>query len=117
LRIKTIYFFRRSYTYFILVVKRVESYVTTSNQGKFVTIIQMVNCYPQRTLEDKDVRSVIITFLFECISLLFMGFIFIISSLVILYRDYYMFGDLNIVRFDFVFHPVVYKTLNYETTV
>ena len=32
-------------------------------------------------------------------SLLFMGFVFIISSLVILYRDDYMFGDLNIVRF------------------
>jgi len=28
-----------------------------------------------------------------------MGFVFIISSLVILYRDDYMFGDLNIVSF------------------
>jgi NADH-ubiquinone oxidoreductase chain 5 len=28
-----------------------------------------------------------------------MGFVFIISSLVILYSDDYMFGDLNIVRF------------------
>jgi NADH-ubiquinone oxidoreductase chain 5 len=44
-------------------------------------------------------RSVIVTFLFDWISLLFMGFVFIISSLVILYRDDYMFGDLNIVRF------------------
>jgi NADH-ubiquinone oxidoreductase chain 5 len=44
-------------------------------------------------------RSVIITFLFDWISLLFMGFVFIISSLVILYRDDYMSGDLNIVRF------------------
>jgi len=43
--------------------------------------------------------SVIITFLFDWISLLFVGFVFIISSLVILYRDDYMFGDLNIVRF------------------
>ena len=32
-------------------------------------------------------------------SLLFMGFVFIISSLVILYSDDYMFGDLNIIRF------------------
>jgi len=32
-------------------------------------------------------------------SLLFMGFVFIISSLVILYSDDYMFGDINIVRF------------------
>ena len=38
-------------------------------------------------------------FLFDWISLLFIGFVFIISSLVILYSDDYMFGDLNIVRF------------------
>jgi len=44
-------------------------------------------------------RSVIMTFLFDWISLLCMGFVFIISSLVILYSDDYMFGDLNIVRF------------------
>ena len=44
-------------------------------------------------------RSVIMTFLFEWISLLFIGFVFIISSLVILYSVDYMFGDLNIVRF------------------
>nr|AQP28268.1 NADH dehydrogenase subunit 5 [Anoplotermes group sp. Q TB-2017] len=43
--------------------------------------------------------SIIMTFLFDWISLLFMGFVFIISSLVILYSDDYMFGDLNIVRF------------------
>lgn len=39
------------------------------------------------------------TFLFDWMSLLFMGFVFIISSLVILYSDDYMFGDLNLVRF------------------
>jgi NADH:ubiquinone oxidoreductase subunit 5 (subunit L)/multisubunit Na+/H+ antiporter MnhA subunit len=39
------------------------------------------------------------TFLFDWISLLFTGFVFIISSLVILYSDDYMFGDLNIIRF------------------
>ena len=44
-------------------------------------------------------RCVIITFLFDWMSLLFMGFVFIISSLVILYSDDSMFGDLNIVRF------------------
>jgi NADH-ubiquinone oxidoreductase chain 5 len=37
--------------------------------------------------------------LFDWMSLLFMGFIFIISSLVILYSDDYMYGDLNIIRF------------------
>jgi len=44
-------------------------------------------------------RSVIITFLFHWISLLFMGFVFIFSSSVNLYSDDYMFGDLNIIRF------------------
>nr|AQP26652.1 NADH dehydrogenase subunit 5 [Subulitermes group sp. A TB-2017] len=43
--------------------------------------------------------SVIMTFLFDWMSLLFVGFVLIISSLVILYSDDYMFGDLNIVRF------------------
>ena len=44
-------------------------------------------------------RSIIMTFLFEWMSLLFIGFAFIISSLVILHSDDYMFGDLNIIRF------------------
>nr|AQP28885.1 NADH dehydrogenase subunit 5 [Hospitalitermes hospitalis] len=43
--------------------------------------------------------SVIMTFLFDWMSLLFMGFVFIISSLVILYSEDYMHGDLNIIRF------------------
>jgi NADH:ubiquinone oxidoreductase subunit 5 (subunit L)/multisubunit Na+/H+ antiporter MnhA subunit len=37
--------------------------------------------------------------LFDWISLLFMGFVFIIYSLIILYRDDYTSGDLNIVPF------------------
>nr|QAX91227.1 NADH dehydrogenase subunit 5 [Parrhinotermes microdentiformis] len=43
--------------------------------------------------------SIIMTFLFDWMSLLFVGFVFIISSLVILYSDDYMSGDINIVRF------------------
>jgi hypothetical protein len=43
--------------------------------------------------------SIIMTFLFDWMSLLFMGFVLIVSSLVILYRDDYIFGDLNIIRF------------------
>jgi len=39
------------------------------------------------------------TFLFDWMSLFFMGFVFIISSLVIFYSDNYLFGDLNIFRF------------------
>ena len=44
-------------------------------------------------------RSVIMTFLFDWMSLLFIGFDFIISSLLMLYSDDYIFGDLNIFRF------------------
>ena len=44
-------------------------------------------------------RSIIITFLFDWLSILFMAFVFIISSLVILYSDDYMFGDLSIIPF------------------
>nr|AIY61666.1 NADH dehydrogenase subunit 5 [Glyptotermes sp. A TB-2014] len=43
--------------------------------------------------------SVVMTFLFDWMSLMFMGFVFFISSLVILYSDDYMHGDLNINRF------------------
>nr|YP_006503942.1 NADH dehydrogenase subunit 5 [Neotermes insularis]AFM92442.1 NADH dehydrogenase subunit 5 [Neotermes insularis] len=43
--------------------------------------------------------SVVMTFLFDWMSLSFMGFVFFISSLVILYSDDYMHGDLNMNRF------------------
>nr|URX53287.1 NADH dehydrogenase subunit 5 [Glyptotermes sp. 11 AB-2022a] len=43
--------------------------------------------------------SVVMTFLFDWMSLTFMGFVFFISSLVIFYSDDYMHGDENIVRF------------------
>jgi NADH-ubiquinone oxidoreductase chain 5 len=39
------------------------------------------------------------TFLFDWMSLLFMGFVFVISSLVILCSDDYISGDLSIFRF------------------
>jgi NADH-ubiquinone oxidoreductase chain 5 len=42
---------------------------------------------------------VVMTFLFDWMSLSFTGFVFFISSLVILYREDYMHGDLNINRF------------------
>nr|AIY61679.1 NADH dehydrogenase subunit 5 [Serritermes serrifer] len=42
---------------------------------------------------------IIMTFLFDWMSLLFLGFVFIISSFVILYSDDYMLGDFNINRF------------------
>nr|YP_009744660.1 NADH dehydrogenase subunit 5 [Neotermes koshunensis]QIG86654.1 NADH dehydrogenase subunit 5 [Neotermes koshunensis]URX54078.1 NADH dehydrogenase subunit 5 [Neotermes sp. 2 AB-2022a] len=43
--------------------------------------------------------SVVMTFLLDWMSLSFMGFVFFISSLVILYSEDYMHGDLNINRF------------------
>nr|AVN67921.1 NADH dehydrogenase subunit 5 [Arenivaga sp. B097] len=44
-------------------------------------------------------NMVVMTFLFDWMSLLFMGMVFIISSLVILYSENYMYGDLSINRF------------------
>nr|YP_010946824.1 NADH dehydrogenase subunit 5 [Rhabdoblatta atra]WGO57581.1 NADH dehydrogenase subunit 5 [Rhabdoblatta atra] len=43
--------------------------------------------------------SIVMTFLFDWMSLTFMSFVFFISSLVILYSDDYMHGDYNINRF------------------
>ena len=44
-------------------------------------------------------RSIVMMFLLEWMSLLFMGFFFNISSLIILYSDDNIFDDLNIFRF------------------
>nr|YP_009558782.1 NADH dehydrogenase subunit 5 [Xizicus maculatus]QBA83132.1 NADH dehydrogenase subunit 5 [Xizicus maculatus] len=43
--------------------------------------------------------SVVMTFLFDWMSLLFMGFVLFISSLVIFYSEEYMYGDLVVNRF------------------
>nr|AVN67280.1 NADH dehydrogenase subunit 5 [Archimandrita tessellata] len=43
--------------------------------------------------------GIVMTFLFDWMSLIFMGFVFFISSLVILYSDDYMYGDFNMNRF------------------
>nr|WGO57425.1 NADH dehydrogenase subunit 5 [Panesthia angustipennis cognata] len=42
---------------------------------------------------------VVMIFLFDWMSLLFLSFVFFISSLVILYSDFYMYGDYNMNRF------------------
>ena len=47
-------------------------------------------------------NSIVITFLFDWISLIFVGFVFFISSLVIIYSRDYIHGDLNINRFIFL---------------
>ena len=44
-------------------------------------------------------NCIVITFLFDWISLIFMGFVFFISSLVVLHRNDYIDGDYNINRF------------------
>nr|AVN68040.1 NADH dehydrogenase subunit 5 [Ectobiidae sp. BB] len=44
-------------------------------------------------------NSIVMTFLFDWMSLLFMGFVFFISSLVIFYSEDYMHGDYNLNRF------------------
>jgi NADH-ubiquinone oxidoreductase chain 5 len=46
--------------------------------------------------------SILITVLFDWVSLLFMRFVIFISSIVIFYRDEYILGDLNINRFIFL---------------
>nr|YP_010263727.1 NADH dehydrogenase subunit 5 [Oyamia seminigra]UIX54782.1 NADH dehydrogenase subunit 5 [Oyamia seminigra] len=46
--------------------------------------------------------SIVMTFLFDWMSLIFMGFVLFISSLVIFYSQEYMGGDLNINRFIFL---------------
>nr|WGO58062.1 NADH dehydrogenase subunit 5 [Rhabdoblatta melancholica] len=46
-----------------------------------------------------NTSSIIMTFLFDWMSLTFMSFVFFISSMVILYSDDYMHGDYNINRF------------------
>nr|WAX39214.1 NADH dehydrogenase subunit 5 [Anaplecta sp. 7 ZQW-2020] len=43
--------------------------------------------------------SIVMTILFDWMSLIFMGFVLIISSMVILYSEDYMCGDMNILRF------------------
>jgi hypothetical protein len=53
------------------------------------------------------IKSIIMNFLFDWISLLFMGFVSIISSLAILYSDDYMFGDFHIFRF--VLNKIIVK--------
>nr|AVN67932.1 NADH dehydrogenase subunit 5 [Parcoblatta fulvescens] len=43
--------------------------------------------------------TIVMTFLFDWMSLMFMSFVFLISSLVIFYSEDYMHGDLNLSRF------------------
>lgn len=46
--------------------------------------------------------SVVVTFLFDWVSLIFISFVLLISSIVIFYSSEYIFGDLNLNRFIFL---------------
>ena len=57
------------------------------------------------------------TFLFEWMSLLFMGFVYIISSLVIPYSDNYtLYGDLNILFLFIMFNNTIRLKIIITTT-
>nr|WAX39279.1 NADH dehydrogenase subunit 5 [Bundoksia longissima] len=66
--------------------------------GFYFVMIDMIY-FIEWTIISFNSSSVVMTFLFDWMSLMFMGFVFFISSLVILYSNDYMYGDLNINRF------------------
>ena len=66
--------------------------------GAYFIISDLVYFFFDRNIVTLNGRSVVMTFLFDWMSVLFMGFVFIISSLVVLYSDDCMFDDLNIFR-------------------
>ena len=56
-------------------------------------------CFVDWNIVTLNGRPIIIMFLFDWVPLFFMGFVFIISSLVTLYSVDHMFGDFKIFRF------------------
>ena len=50
-------------------------------------------------------------FIFDWLSLIFLGFVFIVSSLVIFYRNNYMEGDYNYVRFYYLVLGFVFSII------
>lgn len=65
----------------------------------FVFVIKDLVYFIEWDIITLNSSSVVMTLLFDWMSLFFLGFVFFISSLVVLYRDDYMHGDLNIYRF------------------
>nr|URX53961.1 NADH dehydrogenase subunit 5 [Cryptotermes domesticus] len=67
--------------------------------GGFYFVLNDLIYFVEWDIVTLNSSSIVMTFLFDWMSLVFMGFVFFISSLVILYSDDYMYGDLNINRF------------------
>nr|WES82290.1 NADH dehydrogenase subunit 5 [Zootermopsis angusticollis] len=65
----------------------------------FVFVIKDLVYFIEWDIITLNSSSVVMTLLFDWMSLFFLGFVFFISSLVVLYSDDYMHGDLNIYRF------------------
>nr|YP_010947019.1 NADH dehydrogenase subunit 5 [Eucorydia linglong]WGO57815.1 NADH dehydrogenase subunit 5 [Eucorydia linglong] len=64
----------------------------------------MIDCsiFIEYELFTLNSNMVVMTFLFDWMSILFMSFVFFISSMVILYSEDYMYSDMNINRFIFL---------------
>nr|WHM51921.1 NADH dehydrogenase subunit 5 [Incisitermes schwarzi] len=67
--------------------------------GGFYFVLNDLVYFVEWSIVTLNSGSVVMTFLFDWMSLVFVGFVFFISSLVILYSEDYMHGDLNINRF------------------
>nr|URX54351.1 NADH dehydrogenase subunit 5 [Cryptotermes cavifrons] len=67
--------------------------------GGFYLVLNDLVYFVEWEIITLNSSSVVMTFLLDWMSLIFTGFVFFISSLVILYSDDYMHGDLNINRF------------------
>nr|AVN67821.1 NADH dehydrogenase subunit 5 [Ischnoptera deropeltiformis] len=65
----------------------------------FYFVLNDYVCFIEWEIVELNGSCIVMTFLLDWMSLLFMGFVFLISSLVILYSEDYMFGDLNMNRF------------------
>nr|ALO70562.1 NADH deshydrogenase subunit 5 [Eusphalerum torquatum] len=68
----------------------------------FISLLFMVNDYSlflELNMVSINSSSIVMTFLFDWMSLLFMSFVLFISSMVIFYSKEYMEGDININRF------------------
>jgi len=66
---------------------------------RLLFIINDYRIFLELNLFTVNSSSIVITFLFDWISLLFIRFVLFISSIVVYYRKEYMIGDLNINRF------------------
>nr|YP_010248576.1 NADH dehydrogenase subunit 5 [Coraebus cavifrons]QTK22430.1 NADH dehydrogenase subunit 5 [Coraebus cavifrons] len=62
-------------------------------------MIEEISYFVELVIFSVNSSSIVMTLLFDWMSLLFMSFVLFISSMVVMYSDGYMEGDLNLVRF------------------